>query len=195
MGTELSRPRRHTFGLVLAMIAVLGCSSAGVAPSTNGSLAGGGQPSGVTGGPTGALPGASLAIPAPCSLLTADEIKQVSGRSVTQTGPDPIMGDLQPTCVWTLSPAYIGGSDMDHVEITFPSSDLISAKTQIKLDRTNVPSGQDITGVGDDAYLFFLDGEDLSMVKGDIYLTIHAPDDSAWKAFLPELGKKVATRL
>jgi hypothetical protein len=130
----------------------------------------------------------------PCGLLMADEIKQITGQTVTATGPDPILGSDQPTCDWTLSPTYIGGPE-ETLAIKFPSSTLVRPSTLIMLDKKFHSEGQDVSGVGDQAFLFFLGGQAISVVKGSVYFELSGGADSDWKTFLPQLAMKVTARL
>jgi hypothetical protein len=144
---------------------------------------------------SGSSAGTSAPIGDLCSLLTTDEIKQVTSRTVTSSGPDPALGSGEPSCQWDLAPPYAGAAAGDNVEITAPSGKVLSAAQQIALDRQINPGGQTVRGIGDDAYAFVVDDPSLSIVKGQVYVILRGPNEDGWPAFLEDLGKKVAERL
>jgi len=147
--------------------------------------------------PTGSASSAGTSAPIGdlCKLLTTDEIKQVTSRTVTSSGPDPALGSGEPSCQWNLAPPYAGAAEGDNVEITAPSGNVLSAAQQIALDRQTNPGGQTVPGIGGDAYAFVADGANLSIVKGQVYVTLRGPNEDGWPAFLEDLGKEVAARL
>lgn len=132
----------------------------------------------------------SANIPDPCSLLTAEEINTVLGRSLQQAVPEPDPFKLKDVpgfnnsleliplqyakrCVFTLN-AQAGGASNSRLVLT-----LIPSRTSLDLERAQAakPSLQNVDGVADSA-LWAADILELEFIKGTNDLKLLVVDEA-----------------
>lgn len=152
-------------------------------PSTGGAATQ--QPGGpATAGPGGAgtgVPAGPPSVNEPCTLLTAAEIKQVTGFEIKWIFPNTDSGDLPVGCNWSLGTAELGADIVIGVRPTGGSSLLDPAR------------GEALEGIGDRA----LQSEPavVEALKGDTYVSLTYMEDEERPDVTRELARLIMEKL
>jgi hypothetical protein len=88
---------------------------------------------------------------------------------MTSSGPDPVVGDVQPTCDWSLAAEDAGAADDEGSQDLVP---VVERRQRCHADQQRQEDQSrrsGVSGVDNHAYLFFSGGETLSIVKGELY--------------------------